>query len=60
MPAPDGAWAWRRGEAALVAVNLSDATVALDARGGRVLLGTEHTRVGEKLPGPFGSGRGKP
>ena len=53
MPAPNGAWAWRRGEHAMVAVNLSDREVALDARGGRVLLGTDHARVGEKLSGPL-------
>jgi hypothetical protein len=44
-------WAWRRGEHALVAINMSDRDVALDGFHGRLLIGTEPKRVGEKLAG---------
>ena len=53
LPAPDGVWAWRRGDRAVVAINLSDREVTLDGIEGRVLVGTEPTRVGEKLSGPL-------
>jgi alpha-glucosidase len=33
LPAPPGAWLWRRGERTLVALNLSDEPVAVDVRG---------------------------
>jgi hypothetical protein len=44
-------WAWRRGERTLVVVNLSDHEAALDVGDGRVLIGTDRKRVGEKLSG---------
>jgi alpha-glucosidase len=40
LPAPDGAWVWRRGEGTTVALNLSDAPVTVEARG-RVLIATD-------------------
>jgi alpha-glucosidase len=49
VPAPDGVWAWRRGERTLVVVNLSDREATLDVKAGRVLISTDRTRVGEKL-----------
>lgn len=49
IAAPAGAWAWRRGEATLVALNLSDRAITLDAITGRVLIGTDPTRAGEKI-----------
>jgi alpha-glucosidase len=50
LPAPDGAWAWRRGEATAVAVNLSDAPVELDVTG-TVLVATDRARDGELVEG---------
>jgi alpha-glucosidase len=40
---PDAGWVWRRGEGTLVALNLSDAPVDVDARG-TVLIGTDRGR----------------
>ena len=37
LPAPDGAWVWKRGDRHAVAVNLSDAGVTIDSVSGRVL-----------------------
>ncbi|MDQ1508461.1 MAG: alpha-glucosidase, partial [Actinomycetota bacterium] len=51
VPTPEDVWAWRRGEDALVAINMSDREVALDRFHGRLLIGTEPTRVGETLSG---------
>ena len=51
IAAPAGAWAWRRGEATLVALNLSDRAITLDAVAGRVLVGTDPARAGEKISG---------
>jgi alpha-glucosidase len=45
LPAPDGVWAWRRGERTAVALNLSDAAAELDVAG-RVLLSTVRANVG--------------
>ncbi len=53
IPAPDGVWAWRRGERTLVVVNLSDDAATVDVGDGRILLGTTPTRVGEKVSGPL-------
>ena len=36
LPAPDGAWAWRRGDGTAVALNLSDAPVTVDGLDGTV------------------------
>jgi alpha-glucosidase len=49
LPAPAGAWAWRRGERTTVALNLSDAPVAIDARGA-VLITTGQPFEGELAP----------
>ena len=40
LPAPEGAWAWRRGDGTLVALNLSGAEVELELKG-TVLIGTD-------------------
>jgi alpha-glucosidase len=40
---PDAAWVWRRGEGTLVALNLSDAPVEVQARG-TLLIGTDRGR----------------
>jgi len=48
LPAPDGVWAWRRGEATVVALNLADAPadVALPPGPHHVVLGTDRAREG--------------
>jgi alpha-glucosidase len=40
---PDAAWVWRRGERTIVALNLSDAPVEVEARG-TLLIGTDRSR----------------
>jgi len=50
LPAPDGAWAWRRGEDTAAALNLSDAPVEIQLEG-RILIGTDRTRDGEPVDG---------
>ena len=39
LDAPDGAWAYRRGDGFAVAVNLSDAAVTVDGLAGRIAIG---------------------
>jgi alpha-glucosidase len=51
LPAPAGAWAWRRGEGTLAAVNLSGAEVRVEGVGGTVLVGTDRARDGEEVSG---------
>ncbi|HKH18008.1 MAG TPA: alpha-amylase family glycosyl hydrolase [Solirubrobacteraceae bacterium] len=51
LPAPAGTWAWRRGERFTVALNLSDADVAVDGVGGRVAAATDRARDGEEIDG---------
>jgi alpha-glucosidase len=51
LPAPEGAWAWRRGAGTAVAVNLSDAPAPVDGVEGAVLIGTDRARDGEPVPG---------
>jgi alpha-glucosidase len=51
LPAPTGAWAWRRGERFTVALNMSDAEVALDGTPGRVAVATDRARDGEEIAG---------
>jgi alpha-glucosidase len=50
LPAPAGAWAWRRGGGTVVALNLSGAPVAVAARG-TVLTATDRARDGETAGG---------
>jgi alpha-glucosidase len=47
IPAPAGAWAWRRGTDVLVAVNLADAPVELEGISGGILIATNRSRDGE-------------
>jgi hypothetical protein len=49
LPAPDGVWAWRRGDRHAVVVNCSDreADVVLPTAGGRVVVSTDRARDGE-------------
>jgi alpha-glucosidase len=51
LPAPVGAWAWRRGGRFGVAVNLSDAEVTVEGVAGRVAIGTDRARDGEEIAG---------
>jgi alpha-glucosidase len=57
LPAPDGAWVWRRGERTVVALNLSDAPVTVDAAG-TVLIGTDRARDGQSFDGRLGPWEG--
>jgi alpha-glucosidase len=56
VDAPDGAWAYRRGERAAVALNLSDDPVTVPGIGGRVAIGTDRARDGEALEGSVALG----
>jgi hypothetical protein len=49
MAAPDGVWAWRRGDHTVVALNMSEADVACDAGPGRIGVGTDRARDGEQV-----------
>jgi alpha-glucosidase len=51
MPAPRGAWAWRRGEDVVAAVNLGREAVAIDAITGHVALATDRAREEEPVAG---------
>jgi alpha-glucosidase len=57
LPAPDGAWVWRRGEATVAALNLSDAPVTVDVAG-TVLIGTDRLRDGRPFDGRLGPWEG--
>ncbi len=49
LPAPEGVWAWRRGDRHAVIVNYSDSSAALNEIAGRVLIGTDRGRDGESF-----------
>jgi alpha-glucosidase len=51
LPAPSGAWAWRRGDRHAVIVNFSDDDLSVDDLDGRVLVGTDRARDGEAFTG---------
>ena len=51
LPAPEGAWAWRRGEGHAVALNLSDTEVTVEGLSGRVVIATDRARDGEAVDG---------
>jgi alpha-glucosidase len=51
LPAPDGAWVWRRGESTAVALDLSGDPVVVDGLRGAVLIGTDRSRDGERVDG---------
>jgi len=46
VSAPDGVWAWRRGDGVAVALNMSDRVVDLDGTAGRVCISTHRARDG--------------
>ena len=47
IDAPDGMWAWRRGDNSVVALNMSDDPATLDGVRGRIRIGTDRSRDGE-------------
>ena len=49
LGAPDGAWAWSRGDTVVVALNLTDDEVDLPGVEGVVRLGTDRRRDGETI-----------
>jgi hypothetical protein len=49
LPAPDGAWAWRRGTRTAAAVNLGRERVEVAGLEGRVLVATDRGRDGEAV-----------
>jgi alpha-glucosidase len=49
LDAPDGAWAYRRGDGVTVALNLSDAPVTVAAVSGRIEVATDRARDGEAV-----------
>jgi alpha-glucosidase len=51
VDSPDGAWAWKRGEAVLVAVNLGVKAVALEDVHGSIAICTNRARDGETVAG---------
>jgi glycosidase len=51
LDAPDGVWAYRRGERHAVALNLSDVRARVEGLAGVVLAGTDRDRDGERLSG---------
>jgi glycosidase len=56
LVAPDGAWAYRRGERLAVALNLSAEPVAVDGLAGVVLLASDRARDGERVSGTVALG----
>ena len=51
IEAPDGVWAWRRGDGVVVVLNLSDDDATVDAVHGRVRIGTDRDRDGRPVRG---------
>lgn len=51
LPAPDGAWAFRRGDALAVALNLADAQCTIEDVAGTVAIATDRARDGETVDG---------
>lgn len=51
LEAPDGVWAWRRGNRHVVALNLADTGATVKGLTGRVVLGTDRHRDGSSLSG---------
>jgi alpha-glucosidase len=57
LPAPTGAWAWRRGERTFVALNLSDAPVTVELDG-TVLIATDRALDGAQFDGTLAPWQG--
>jgi alpha-glucosidase len=53
LPAPEGAWAWARGERHVVVLNVSGGEVGLDGLAGTVRVCTDRARGDEVVDGPL-------
>jgi alpha-glucosidase len=51
LPGPAGTWAWRRGDALVVALNLSDAEASVPDVMGTVVISSDRMRDGETVDG---------
>ena len=51
IEAPDGVWAWRRGQRFAIALNMSDEEATLEGINGQIRIGTDRGRDGEVLAG---------
>jgi alpha-glucosidase len=51
LAAPDGAWAYRRGDSTVVALNLSGAELRVEGVSGTALIATDRARDGERVDG---------
>ncbi|HSC90554.1 MAG TPA: alpha-amylase family glycosyl hydrolase [Gaiellaceae bacterium] len=58
LPSPRDTWAWRRGEATVVALNLGETAAELAVRG-TVLVATNRARDGERVDGSLRLGPGE-
>jgi alpha-glucosidase len=56
IAAPDGVWAWERGERTIVVLNLSGEEAALPGVDGAVAVSTDRRRDGEAITGVLRSG----
>ena len=56
IAAPDGVWAWERGERTTVVLNLSGEEAALPGVDGTVAVGTERRRDGDAITGVLRTG----
>jgi len=56
LPAPEGAWAWRRGENTVVALNLGENPLEVDGVEGSIVLGTGREREGADVTGRLSLG----
>ena len=56
LPAPAGAWAWRRGSDTAVAINLSDGEAVVEGLDGAVAIATDRSRDGERVSGALALG----
>jgi alpha-glucosidase len=54
LPSPSGVWAWRRGKATVVAVNLGSRRAEVDCPSGRIAISTPRGREGERINGRLG------
>jgi len=59
LPAPEGGWAWRRGEGTAIALNLSEGELQVEGLEGTVLIGTDRSRDGEAVGGSLRLGPGE-
>jgi alpha-glucosidase len=51
LEAPAGVWAWRRGDAVVVVVNMSDQVTTVDGIEGHIGIATDRRRDGESVVG---------